>query len=364
MSGQPSPQAPPHYDDELRRLVGPVPWCLDAAWLAEGHFHIAGWAIPIEGVTHRVSIRIDGEEVDDLEGGLHRPDVGLYYWFLPGASQSGFRGVHRVRGGPGAHWTIEYANRSTGETVEPWHTFYVHRKDLLSGPPVPSLAQIQRVHGGNSQNQYLIEGYSTYVKFERALHSLIGRTFVDFATTLDFGCGCGRLARSFTVDAAHRLVGVDVDRENVEWCRANLSGEFLITSREPPLPLEPASVDCVVANDVFTHLREADGRAWLREVARVCRDGAIVLVSIASERALARARLSPDHYAQVRALDFIDLSRNPELDGVIEDPTYYRNVFHSLGYVRATWPREGFAILGIVPGLSGNQHDLIILRKR
>jgi hypothetical protein len=87
-------------------------------------------------------------------------------------------------------------------------------------------------------------------------------------------------------------------------------------------------------------------------------------VSIASESALARAHLSAGHDAQIRALDFVDLSRNPELDGVIEDQTYYRNVFHSHAYVRAEWPGEGFAILGIIPGVSGNHNDLVVLRKR
>ena len=118
------------------------------------------------------------------------------------------------------------------------------------------------MHGGNSQNQYLIEGYSTYVKFDLALQTVAGRPVSDFRTILDFGCGCGRLARY--VQHGCRLVGTDIDRENVEWCRTNLSGEFLVNSRMPPLDLASGQVDCVVANDVFTHLPEADGDAWLQ----------------------------------------------------------------------------------------------------
>ena len=191
---------------------------------------------------------------------------------------------------------------------------------------------------------------------------LTERSFDDSGTILDFGCGCGRLARYFP-GADSRLVGTDIDQENVEWCRTNLSGEFLVNSRDPPLPLNPASVDCVVANDVFTHLSEASGRDWPKEIARVCRDQAIVLASIASERALARAALSAEHYAKIRALDFLDLSRNTDLDGVIEDRTYYRNVFHSHRYIRTEWSRPGFAILEMIPGLSGNQLDLVIMQR-
>ena len=156
--------------------------------------------------------------------------------------------------------------------------------------PLASLPQIQRVHGGNSQTQYLIEGHSIYVKFERALQRVTGPPGSRISgTVLDFRCGCGRLARYFTVDSARHLVGVDVDCDNVGWCRAHLAGEFLVNAVNPPLPLEAASVDCAVANDVFNHFREADGRAWLREIARVCRQGAIGLVSIASESARWRA---------------------------------------------------------------------------
>jgi SAM-dependent methyltransferase len=358
------PPAEDEYGAELRGRVGPPSWCVESVSLTGDQLAIGGWAIPIGGDARRVSIRIDGVEVEELEGGLHRPDVATYYWFLPGAEHSGFRGVHRVGAPPAGYWTIEYADRDTGQIVNPWHSFYVNRNDLLGDVPLPSLAQIRRVHGGNSQTQYLIEGHSIYVKFERALQSVAGRRFAEFGTILDFGCGCGRLARYFTVDSARHLIGADVDRDNVEWCRANLAGDFLVNALNPPLPLEPGSVDCVVANDVVNHFREADGRAWLREIARVCRQGAIGLVSVASESALARAHLGAGHDAQIRGLDFVDLSRNPELDEVIEDPTWYRNVFHSHAYIRAQWPREGFAILGIIPGVSGNQNDLVILRKR
>ena len=92
--------------------------------------------------------------------------------------------------------------------------------------------------------------------------------------------------------------------------------------------------------------------------------GAIVVISIAWERALTRARLTADRYAEIRALDFIDLSRNTDLDGVIEDRTSYRNVFHSHAYIRARWLEAGFEILDIIPGVSGNQQDLVVMRKR
>jgi len=349
------------FDAEMRRLVGPLPWCLDDVRIIDDHLVGAGWAIAGGIDPQTLDICVDGLPAHGLERGLERPDVAFYYWFLPGADRSGFRFAHPFTKAPATHWTIEYVDRATGRPIDAWHTFYVPA-DVREPGPLPSLPQIQRVHGGNSQTQYLIEGYSTYVKFDRALRGVAGHGFASCARILDFGCGCGRLARY--LGDRPTLVGTDIDRDNVEWCRAHLPGTFLVNAPTPPLGVPPGQIDCVVANDVFPHLGEADSRAWLLEIARVCRQDAIVLVSIASDRSLARARLTAERYAEIRTLEFIDLSHNSDLDGVLEIPTSYRNVFHAHAYVRARWPDAGFEILDLIPGVSANQQDLVVMRRQ
>ncbi|MNL75524.1 hypothetical protein D3C87_2013450 [compost metagenome] len=61
-------------------------------------------------------------------------------------------------------------------------------------------------------------------------------------------------------------------------------------------------------------------------------------------------------------LGFVEVGRNPQLDGVIEDGTYYRDVIQSHDYIFAKWQRY-FDVVDIVEAMAGNQ-DLVILRRR
>ena len=52
---------------------------------------------------------------------------------------------------------------------------------------------------------------------------------------LDFGCGCGRVARWMPVGL--NVTGCDVDREAIGWCQTNLAriGRFVLMEPGPPL---------------------------------------------------------------------------------------------------------------------------------
>jgi SAM-dependent methyltransferase len=94
---------------------------------------------------------------------------------------------------------------------------------------------------------------------------------------LDFGVGCGRVARHWAgldVD----VHGCDYNGELVEWCRRNLPH---VTARsnglDPPLPYDDERFDLVYALSVFTHLTESRQRSWMAELRRVTRPGGLVL---------------------------------------------------------------------------------------
>jgi SAM-dependent methyltransferase len=110
-----------------------------------------------------------------------------------------------------------------------------------------------------------------------------------YDNVLDFGCGCGRLARQLIQQQSRpsRYLGIDLHRPLVEWCEENLapraSGfEFRhhdvhYPSRNPgegkpataPFPAADASHTLVLAYSVFTHLTQAHAEYYLQEVARV-----------------------------------------------------------------------------------------------
>jgi SAM-dependent methyltransferase len=111
-----------------------------------------------------------------------------------------------------------------------------------------------------------------------------------YAAVLDFGCGCGRLARQLIQQRPRpgRYLGVDPHRGMIEWCRTHLTPhapgfefrhhdvfhEFVNPDGQLDpiaLPAADAEVTLFVAWSVFTHLLEADAGFYLGELARVLR---------------------------------------------------------------------------------------------
>lgn len=110
-----------------------------------------------------------------------------------------------------------------------------------------------------------------------------------YRSVLDFGCGCGRLARQLIQQdpRPESYLGIDLHPVLIEWCRENLTPaapqfEFRHHDvhypswnpgegkpRTAPFPAADASRTLVIAYSVFTHLVEADAEHYLEEVARV-----------------------------------------------------------------------------------------------
>jgi SAM-dependent methyltransferase len=94
---------------------------------------------------------------------------------------------------------------------------------------------------------------------------------------LDFGCGCGRIARHM-LPLVRELHGIDPNRRSVAWCARNLSnGTFLAGGREPTLPFPDGRFDLVWAWSVFTHLPAVSQRPWLAELTRIVAPGGLIL---------------------------------------------------------------------------------------
>jgi SAM-dependent methyltransferase len=120
-----------------------------------------------------------------------------------------------------------------------------------------------------------------------------------YDAVFDFGCGCGRQARQLLLQKPRprRYVGIDTNREMVEWCRANLSPvdpgfqfhhhDVYSPSYAPgntlrlaqPFPVEDRGFSLVLAHSVFTHLYQAQSEYYLHEVARILRPDGIAFTS-------------------------------------------------------------------------------------
>jgi SAM-dependent methyltransferase len=120
-----------------------------------------------------------------------------------------------------------------------------------------------------------------------------------YESVLDFGCGCGRVARQLILQdpAPRRYVGLDLHPKMISWCAQNLQpaapaftflhhdvSDPLVNpgAGKPetlPLPVPDASVTLFEALSVFTHILERDIRFYFGEMARVLRADGIANAS-------------------------------------------------------------------------------------
>jgi SAM-dependent methyltransferase len=221
-----------------------------------------------------------------------------------------------------------------------------------------------RVIGDRDARGFLVSGATDYHRMDRALVEVTGKRLHEFAQVLDWGVGCGRVARHFPAAHAAALTGCDIDGDNAGWCSAHLPGTFVASRLTPPLPFARGRFDLVYGISVFTHLREPMQLAWLEELARVTRPGAILLLTTHGQTAIDFSRLAPADYRRTHdrvAREGIVVSgTNSQLDGHAEHAGEYVNVWHSADYVRRTWGRY-FDVLHILPGYILH-HDLVVLR--
>lgn len=121
---------------------------------------------------------------------------------------------------------------------------------------------------------------------------------------VELGCGCGRIARALRDPSWDRwfegtYVGVDIDREMIEYCRENFpagrfefvlsphksatySSDNLCVASETAWDFSiaaPESKDFVYSISLFSHLLEAEVFDYLRETYRILRPGGVMYMT-------------------------------------------------------------------------------------
>lgn len=158
------------------------------------------------------------------------------------------------------------------------------------GRPMPPADLLVAVVGGAGQGWFSETGRADAERF-LTLAEAAGLPKAGAIRVLDFGCGCGRIARWLAPDVLARgggFSGCDLNPRLVAWCRANLAGAYFENGLQPPLALETGSIDFAYAHSVLTHLTEATAQAWLSELRRVLSPGGIAVVTFHDEEFAAR----------------------------------------------------------------------------
>jgi hypothetical protein len=355
---------------ETRRrqtLLGVPGWCPDFIRFDGRELHLRGWALQGLSRSFRGGFTVNGTPIEPMEWGRPRPDIENLFGYWPGAATSGFDGKLAIsatdffaRG----YAEIQYVNAATGRPVSPDHSYF------LPDPagqtfPLPDHARQARVQGVGDDDVFVVEGFSAFEKLCRALEKARGTERSGFGQVLDWGSGCGRLSRHLLAVPGIHVTGIDIDAGNVAWCQENLGrGRFFHTPFVPPcVELQDSSFDTVIGMSVMTHLSEPDQFRWLDELARVMKPGAFGSLTVHGNATVARALFSDEMMAKLTTHGFLDGGKNPDLEGAIPDPEFYRNTFHTEPYIREYW-KPHFEIVDYRRSVLGNHHDLVIIKRR
>lgn len=140
------------------------------------------------------------------------------------------------------------------------------------------------------------------------------------SSVLEIGCGPGRLPLGILdrVGDVRSYVGIDVSETPIDWCRRHISREhpdfrFVHIDVHNPrynpaggsaqsalrLPVDDASVDIIYHYSVFSHLRESDIRAYLREFRRVLRPSGKIFFTAFVEQDVPQEEENPSGYGDL-----------------------------------------------------------------
>jgi SAM-dependent methyltransferase len=229
-----------------------------------------------------------------------------------------------------------------------------------SALPVPPPLLRYRVHGAFDLDAYMRVGQTSVQNLTDLLGS-VGKDLSSFKKVLDFGCGSGRTLRAFN----HRpdsceFHGTDIDKQAIAWCKRHLAiASWSANDPWPPLAYPGRTFDFIYAISVFTHIDEEMQFAWLEELKRVSKPGAILILSVHGEST--HAQLSADAKATLSEKGFLFGRGQTGLlkrDGL---PDFYQTTYHSRAYVEDRWSRF-FNVIGYVErGMNAHQ-DAVILQ--
>jgi SAM-dependent methyltransferase len=231
--------------------------------------------------------------------------------------------------------------------------------------PVPPEDLRWRATGVADAEGFLLSGSAAVDFLDKEALGRDRKSFRDFSSILDFGCGCGRLIRSLRplCDQWASIHGCDIDPAAIAWCKENIpDASFSTVGETPPLHFQDKSIDLIFACSVFTHFDADNQFRWLAELQRIMKPGGYLLLTF---RYRHNIELIADQ--AVRDRIWTDLDR----DGIAfmttdlwKDafPAWYGEAYHTPDYIRKNWGSY-FEVCHIMPAGAIGQ-ETAVLRAR
>jgi SAM-dependent methyltransferase len=164
-----------------------------------------------------------------------------------------------------------------------WHTAREGRGSTWAadGLPVPPARLRLLVDGRDDDGSAFITAGREMAGAIGAAAVGSGRALEEMGAILDFGGGCGRVARHWAGLDGPEIHLSDYNPDMVAWVGANLPFVHAGLNRlAPPTAYVAGSFDMVYALSVFTHLTEPLQDAWVAELRRILRPGGLLMFTV------------------------------------------------------------------------------------
>jgi len=214
-----------------------------------------------------------------------------------------------------------------------------------------------------------------------SIHTLYSRyrRSSGICRVLDFGAGCGRLARFFAMSSEFDVSASDVNPDFVDWCEQNLR---TVQSHQngcmPPLRYRANTFDLVYALSVFTHLPEEASAQWLKELSRILVPGGLLIATTHGVQAVETIKSSKDIQesmfglkageieklaAELEPSGFLFRQYDQFVINVAKAGADYGNAFIHSNYIHSRWNSERLKVLAHLPGGLRAWQDITVLIK-
>jgi SAM-dependent methyltransferase len=277
---------------------------------------------------------------------------------LPGDPIFNYRGYQPNGGGPGFEFFIpasekppfrisitDWNGQRLSDTWQDW--VYLEETAL----PFPG-ENLQLRINATSDDWYHLGGGTFAAKIPEIVRRFDRKPMNSISTVVDWGCGTGRITRhlpkAFT---AANIIGVDTDRDAIEWAREYSPGVIFRQSPVlPPMPVGDHEADLIISHSVFAQLTEAHQFSWLPELRRVVKSDGLVLASTLSELAPFVLPVEGAAAAAISSGGFCCFDTERVVDLAAEAGYSARRLaYHSYAYIREVWGKY-FEVLGILEG--------------
>ena len=234
--------------------------------------------------------------------------------------------------------------------------------------PEPPAKNLSRV-GSQTFNVHVKSGWRILGVLEKEINEHYGE--INSSTKiLDFGCGVGRVSIPIIQKYNTQLYCTDVDHTAIEFMTTNFGDKCTPKTNNylPPLPFEDNFFDIIFSISIWSHLQPEIQIPWLKEMDRIMRENALLLISTAGFDTLEKHNIEGRflnvsaemlHNQGIAFVKNTGLEKNPNMfPGVTGD---WGVTFLDPEYVQAHWSKV-FKLRKIINAAIGKQ-DLIVMEK-